>query len=103
AEAEELRPVPEAGALHLVVAHLDDELRSDGRLLEVAGPPSGRLGEVLPLGRVLEQRQDALRDLVGRPGCDRAPADVVEPAVVAVEAEEQRRDLPSTSRAFVAL
>src|SRR5262249_62381535 len=63
-EAQELRPVPEAVALHLVVAHLDDELRPDRGLLELARAPAVRLGEVLPLGGVAEQRQHPLRDLI---------------------------------------
>ena len=50
APAEELRAVAEAVALHLVVAHLDDELRPDRGLLELAGPPAVRLREA-PVGR----------------------------------------------------
>ena len=41
AEAQEARAVAEAVALHLVVAHLGDELGPDGRLLEPAACPSG--------------------------------------------------------------
>src|SRR5205823_5667969 len=91
APADELRAVPETRALDLVVAHLDHELRPDGRLLELACPPAIRLREA-PVGGVLEQRQHALADLRAPAGRDRARADVVEPAVVAVEAEQQRRD-----------
>ena len=60
APAQELRAVAEAVALHLVVAHLDDELRPDRRLLELAGAPAVRLGEA-PVRRVLDQRQHTLR------------------------------------------
>src|SRR5262249_16854657 len=70
----------------------DDELGADRRLLELSGAPPIGLGEA-PLRSVLEQRQDLGGDVVMRPRCDRARADVVEPAVVAVEAEQQRRDL----------
>ena len=42
--ADELRAVAEAVALHLVVAHLDHELRPDARLLEPAAAPAVRLG-----------------------------------------------------------
>ena len=41
APADELRAVAEAVALHLVVAHLDDELRPQPRLLELAASPTG--------------------------------------------------------------
>ena len=50
-EAEELRPVAEAVSLHLVVPHLDDELRPHGLLLEAAPAPAVRLGEA-PVGRL---------------------------------------------------
>src|SRR5262245_48859201 len=81
AEADQLRPVAEAAALHLVVAHLDDELLPDGRLLEVAGAPAVRFREA-PLGGILEQRHDPCRDLVLLARCDGARADVVDAAVV---------------------
>src|SRR6185436_9336585 len=45
AEADQLCPVAEAVALHLVVAHLDDQLLPHGRLLEVARAPAVRLRE----------------------------------------------------------
>ena len=47
--------MPEAASLHLVVAHLDDELRPDGCLLELAAAPAVGLREAA-LGRVLEKR-----------------------------------------------
>src|SRR5215211_4184041 len=62
AEAEKARPVAKAVALHLVVAHFGDE------------------------------RENALGDLLVAGGGYRGGADVVEPAVVAVEAEQERRD-----------
>ncbi len=83
--------MPEAVRLHLVVAHLDDELGPQRRLLELAAAPAVRLGEAA-LGRVLEQREHALGDLVVARGRDGRRADVVDLAVVAVEAEEERRD-----------
>ena len=83
----------EPPALHLVVAHLDDDLGPHGRLLELATAPAVRLREAA-LGRVLEERQDDGRDLVVPRGCDRGGADVVEVAVVAPEAEQERRDPP---------
>ena len=48
--------MPEAVALHLVVADLDDELRPDRRFLELARAPPVRLREA-SFGRVLEQWQ----------------------------------------------
>ena len=81
----------EAVRLHLVVTHLDDELGPHRRLLELAAAPAVRLGEAA-LGRVLEQREHARRDLVVACGRDGGRADVVDLAVVAVEAEEKRRD-----------
>ena len=51
APAQQLRPVAEAVALHLVVAHLDHELGPDARLLELAAAPAVRLGEVPARGR----------------------------------------------------
>src|SRR5262249_28863821 len=74
----------------------DDELRPDRRLLELARPPAVRFREAAVRG-VLEQRQHALRDLGAAAGGDRARADVVETAVVAIEAEEQRRDRLATA------
>ena len=71
--AEELRAVPEAVALHLVVAHLDHELGSHCRLLELAAAPAVRLREA-PLGRVLEQRQHVLRELVVTARARRRPS-----------------------------
>ncbi len=60
AEADELRAVPEAVRLHLVVAHLDHELRPNRRLLELAAAPAVRLREAA-LGCVLEERRRASR------------------------------------------
>src|SRR5689334_5998276 len=62
AEADQARAVPETVALHLVVAHLDYELRPDGRLLELAAAPAVRLGEAA-VGCALEQRLHELQDL----------------------------------------
>src|SRR5262249_36399677 len=81
-----------AASLHLVVADLDDELRTDGGLLELAGAPAVRLAEPA-LGRVLEQRLHELGDLRLDPRCDRRRADVVELALPVVETEQQGRDL----------
>ena len=50
-EPEQLRAVAEPVSLHLVVAHLDDELGADSGLLELAAAPAVRLREA-PLGRV---------------------------------------------------
>jgi hypothetical protein len=77
--------------LHLVEPNLDDRLRPQGGLLELAAAPAVRLREA-PVGRVLEQRQHALGDLGVAGGGDRGRADVVELAVVPVKAEEERRD-----------
>ena len=91
APAQEARAVAEAVALHLVVAHLADELGPHGRLLELARPPPVRLREA-PLGSLLEQRQETLGD-VGVPARGNGRrADVVELAVVAVDAEQERGD-----------
>ncbi len=79
-------------SLHLVVAHLDDQLRTHPRLVQLAGAPAVRLGDAA-FGRILQQRQQPFGDLLPLAGRNGARADVVEPAVVAVEAEEQRRDL----------
>ena len=96
AEADQLRAVAEAVALHLVVAHLDDELRLHRRLRELARAPAVRLREAA-VRRALQQRPDPLQDLVVAARGDRGGADVVELAVVAVEAEQQRRERASAS------
>ena len=83
--------MPEAVRLHLVVAHLDHELGTDRGLLELAAAPAVRLREAA-LGRVLQQRDDPLRDLVVLRGRDGRRADVVDLAVLAVQAEQQRGD-----------
>src|SRR5579864_1646553 len=62
APADELRAVPEPRALHLVVAHLDDELGLHARLLELARSPAIRLRDV-PLRIVHEEREKTCRDL----------------------------------------
>ena len=92
--------MPEAAALHLVVAHLDDELGPDGRLLELAAAPAVRLREAA-LRRVLEERQHGFRDLRVARGGDRGGADVVEPAVVVEQTEQERGD-PALSVALPA-
>src|SRR5215211_1270566 len=83
-EADQLRPVPEAVALHLVVPDLGDELRPERRLLEVARAPPVGLGEAAVRGLV-EEREDERADLVVVARGDRGGADVVGPAVVSVE------------------
>ncbi len=81
----------EAVALHLVEADLDHELRPHCRLLELTASPAVGLGEAA-VGRLGEKRQHAGGYLLARASGDRAGADVVEPAVFAVEAEQQRRE-----------
>ena len=95
-EAQQLRAVPEARALHLVVAHLGDELGPQRLLLEPAAAPAVRLREA-PVGRLVEQRQHLLGDRVVLARRDRGRADVVDLAVVVVEPEQQRRDLRRAS------
>src|SRR3954468_1843808 len=90
AEAQEARAVPEAVALHLVVAHFRHELRPHRRLGELAGAPAVRFREA-PVGRAFQQRLDPREDLVVLAGRDCGRADVVNLAAV-VEAEQQRRD-----------
>ncbi len=90
-EADELRPVPKAVRLHLVVAHFDDDLGAHGSLLELAATPAVGLGEP-PLGGVLEERQDASRNLVVARRGHGSRADVVDLAVLAVEPEQQGGD-----------
>ena len=75
-EANQLRAVAEAVALHLVVAHLRDELVAQRRLLQAVGAPAVRLREAA-FGTLVEQRQDERRDLVVVAGADRGRADVV--------------------------
>ncbi len=77
AEADEARAVAEAVALHLVVAHLGDELRADGRLLQLAAPPAVGLGETT-VGCVLQQGLDAVEDLLVLARGDGRGADVVD-------------------------
>ena len=82
----------EAVALHLVVAHLDHELGPHARLLELTRSPSGsapRSAAPAPSSRSGSTRAATS---AREPRGDRAGADVVEAAVVAVEAEQQRRD-----------
>jgi hypothetical protein len=84
--------VAEPVALHLVVAHLCHELGPERGLLEVAGPPAVGLGEA-PLRCVLHQRLDELQDLGVLLRAHGRRADVVEFSVLAVEPEEQRREV----------
>ena len=91
APADELRAVAEAVALHLVVPHLRHEALAQARLLELPRPPPIRLREA-PVERLVDERQHARRDVVAHLRADRARADVVEAAVLAVETEQQRRD-----------
>ena len=82
----------EAVALHLVVAHLDHELRPDRAPPRARPCPSGsapRSAAPTPR-RASGSTRAATSSRVSRR--DGARADVVEPAVVAVEAEQQRRD-----------
>ena len=83
--------MPEAVPLHLVVAHLDHELRPHRRLLEAAAPPAVLLGEAA-LGRPGEQWLHQREDLLLAARGDGARADVVEPPVVLVEPEQERRE-----------
>src|SRR5437763_9910616 len=96
-EADEAGAVAEAALLELVEANLDHELRPQRRLLEVAGAPAVRLGEATVV-LLVQQRQDERRDLVVPLRADRARADVVESAVVAVEPEQERCDLRAAAR-----
>src|SRR5438477_4051719 len=80
----------EAVSLDLVVADLADELRAHRRLLEPAGAPAVRFRES-SLWRPVEQREDSLGDLRVLARSDRGAADVVDLAVVVVQAEQQRR------------
>src|SRR3954468_6052040 len=91
AEAQEARAVPEAVALHLVVAHFRDELRPHRRLGELTGAPAVRFREA-PVGRAFQQRLDPREDLVVLARGDGRRADVIDLAVVAVQTEQQRRD-----------
>src|SRR5581483_3990370 len=91
AEAHQAGAVAEAAPLHLVVAHLDDELWADGRLLERSRAPPARLGDAC-VRRSLEQRADERQDLPPASGRDRARAHVAEAPAVVVEAEEERRE-----------
>src|SRR5215469_16423155 len=91
-EAQQAGAVPEAVALDLVVAHLDDELGPQRRLLEAAAAPAVLLREAA-LGRALEERLDEREDLLLTTRCDSAGADVVEPSVGLVEPEQQGREL----------
>ena len=79
-------------ALHLVVAHLGDELRPERRLLELAGAPAVRLREAAVGASCRAAAARARRSRRGA-RADRRRADVVELAVVAVEPEQQRREL----------
>src|SRR5580765_6116225 len=91
AEAQEARSVAEAVALHLVVAHLRDELGPDRRLGQLAGAPPVRLREAA-VGCVLQQRLDALEDLIVLARGDGGRADVVDLPLLPVEAEQERCD-----------
>ena len=100
-EPQQLRPVPEPIALHLVVAHLRHELGPQRLLLEPAAAPAVRLAR--SAGRT-PRRAAAAPARRSRRGArrDGRRADVVDLAVVVVEPEQQRRDLPvrpSTSSA----
>ena len=81
----------EAMLLELVEAHLDDELRLERRLLELSAPPAVRLAEA-PVALLVEERQHLRCDLRLVLRADRGGADVVEVAVVVVEAEQERGD-----------
>src|SRR5688500_2394066 len=74
-EADQLRAVPEAVPLDLVVAHLGNELRAQRRLLELARAPAVRLREAA-VGGLVEERQDERLDLVVTPRSDRRGADI---------------------------
>src|SRR5439155_25222882 len=91
AEPHELRAVAEAALLELVEAHLDDELRLHGLLLELSGAPTVRLREAAVALRV-EQRQHLRRDLLVPLRADRGRPDVVQVSVVGIETEQERRN-----------
>src|SRR5688500_3643214 len=91
AEADQLRAVPAAVALRLVVAHFGDEFGAERRLLELAGAPAVGLGEAA-LALLVEERADERSDLVVVARADRGGADIVGPAVVAVEPEQEGRE-----------
>jgi hypothetical protein len=64
-KAQELRPVPEALSLPLVVTHLDDELRLDRAPLERdVAPPPARLAARKPFRVLPEKRFHAREDVV---------------------------------------
>src|ERR671912_1392017 len=86
AEADQLRAVAEAVALHLVVAHLRHELVSERSLLQPYVAPAVGLREAA-LRALVQERQHPTRDLGVAAGADRGRADVVDLAVRAVEAE----------------
>src|SRR5829696_10220785 len=90
AEADQLRAVAKAVALHLVVADLGHELVPERRLLEPLIAPAVRLREAA-FGALVEQGQHPGGDLIVVAGADRRRADVVDFAVLPVEAEQQRR------------
>ena len=90
--------MPEAVALELVVAHLDDELRPDGIPVELPALRPAALAAGDPLVAQLPLR-DHLRQLLLQLSPHRcrkagAVAHEVELALVAVEPEQQRRDPP---------
>src|SRR6185312_1320127 len=90
-EADELRAVAEAVALDLVVPDLGHELGTHSRLGQLAGAPAVRFREAA-VRRVLQQRLDAPEDLLVTTRGDCCRADVVDLAVVVIEAEQQSCD-----------
>src|SRR5439155_15738835 len=97
-EAQEPSPVPEAVALELVVAHLDDELRPDGVPVELPALRPAALAAGDPLVAQLPLR-DHLRKLLlelapYRRRKPRAMAHEIELTLVAVEPEQERGNSP---------
>src|SRR5262249_26053288 len=76
----------------LGVARPRQQLGPDACLLEGAGAPAVRLGRV-PARILFDQREHLLGDARPRLRGDRGRADVVELAVLAVEAEQERGDV----------
>src|SRR5512133_2846593 len=91
AEPDEARPMAEAVALHLVEPDFRDELRFQSCLLELSRPPAVRLRETT-VRLLVDQRHHALGDLRVPRCCNGRRSHVVEPAVVAIETEEQSCD-----------
>jgi len=97
AEAEEARAVPETRALNFVETDFGDELRPNSGFLQFARAPSVRLGEAA-VGRVFQERLDALEDVRVPARGYRCGTHVVHLPGVVVEPEEERRDARKKER-----